>query len=75
MDRSRATHFTQDEQILIMQGCEEFNETIMAKSNYVAANIAREGCWQKSADRVNAKVNNDEYYDQYYIKPNIILSP
>ena len=50
MDRSRATYFTQDEQILIMQGYEEFKETITAKSNTVAANRAREGCWQKSAD-------------------------
>ena len=50
MDWSQATYFTQDEQIVIMQGYEEYKETITAKSNTVAANRAREGCWQKSAD-------------------------
>ncbi|XP_037123966.1 uncharacterized protein LOC119132628 isoform X3 [Syngnathus acus] len=53
MERSRAAYFTHEEQSLIMEGYDEYKEMITAKSNTVAANKAREECWQKIADRVN----------------------
>ncbi|XP_068506045.1 uncharacterized protein [Syngnathus scovelli] len=53
MERSRAAYFTHEEQTIIMEGYNEYKEMITAKSNTVAANKAREECWQKIADRVN----------------------
>ncbi|KAL7385936.1 hypothetical protein ABVT39_002109 [Epinephelus coioides] len=54
MDRARAAYFSQEEQVEIIQGYEKYKTIITAKSNTVSANKAREECWQKIADRVNA---------------------
>ena len=54
MDRWRSVYFSQEEQVLIMQGYEDFKEIFTAKSNTVGVNKAREECWQKNADRVNS---------------------
>ena len=40
-----------------MDSYEEYKNVIMAKSNTVAANKAREECRQKTADCVNLQVN------------------
>ena len=47
IDRSRATYFTQDEQVVIMQSYEEFKESLTAKSNTVTANRVREAAGRK----------------------------
>ncbi|KAL7395150.1 hypothetical protein ABVT39_011064 [Epinephelus coioides] len=54
MDRARAAYFSQEEQVEVIQGYEKYKTIITAKSNTVSANKAREECWQKIADRVNA---------------------
>ena len=53
-ERTRAVYFTQEEQLVIMNSYEEYKKQIMAKGNTVAHNKAREACWQKIADSVNA---------------------
>lgn len=40
-DLSRTTHFSQEEQRIIMEAYEEYNKIITAKSKAVAANKAR----------------------------------
>ncbi len=56
MDRHRAVYFSQEEQIIITEGYEEYKKIITAESNTVAANKAREDCWQKLANLVNPKL-------------------
>ena len=53
-ERTRAMYVTQEEQVVIMNSYEEFKKQITARSNTVAHNKAREACWQKIADSVNA---------------------
>ena len=53
-ERTRAMYFTQEEQVVIMNSDEVFKNQIMARGNTVAHNKAREACWQKIADSVNA---------------------
>ncbi len=53
MDHCHTAYFSQEEQILIMEGYEEYKQIIMAKSNTAAANKAREDWWQNIADCVN----------------------
>ncbi|XP_016887978.1 uncharacterized protein LOC103387928 isoform X2 [Cynoglossus semilaevis] len=75
MERCRAIYFTQEEQDIIMQSYEEYRKTITAKSNTVAANKAREECWQKIADRVNACGSSCRTWQQVRAKhKNIIQS-
>ena len=47
-------YVTQEEQLVIMNSYEEFKNKITARGNTVAHNKAREACWQKIADFVNA---------------------
>ena len=56
MDQSRAACFSQEEQIIITERYEEYKYIITARSNTVAANKAREECWQKITDRVNSLI-------------------
>ena len=53
-ERTRAMYVTQEEQVVIMNSYEEFKKQITARGNTVAPNKAREACWQKIADSVNA---------------------
>ena len=53
-ERTRAMYVTQEEQVVIMNSYEEFKKQITARGNTVAHNKAREACWQKIADSVNA---------------------
>ena len=53
-ERTRAVYVTQEEQVVIMNSYEEFKKQITARGNTVAPNKAREACWQKIADAVNA---------------------
>ena len=48
MDWSCAAYFNQEEQVVRMDSYEEYKNVIMAKSNTVAANKAREEFWQKT---------------------------
>lgn len=50
----QSRYFSQKKQIIIMEGYEEYKKIIItAKSNTVAANQARDECWQKAVDHVN----------------------
>lgn len=53
MDHFYTTYFSQEKQISIMEGYEEYKKIITAKCNTVTANMTREECWQKIADCVN----------------------
>ena len=55
MDLTERTrlYVTQEEQVVIMNSYEEFKKQITARGNTVA-HMAREACWQKIADSVNA---------------------
>ena len=47
-------YVTQEEQVVITNSYEELKKQITARGNTVAPNKAREACWQKIADSVNA---------------------
>ncbi|XP_073711474.1 uncharacterized protein [Misgurnus anguillicaudatus] len=54
MDRARAVYFSAEEQEVILQKYEEYKTVFQARSNTVSAAKAREECWRKIADCVNA---------------------
>ncbi len=54
MDHCHAAYFSQEEQIIIMEGYEEYKKILTAKSNTAAANKGGEDCWQNTADHVNS---------------------
>ncbi len=54
MDRARAVYFSVEEQEIIIQKYEEYKHAFLARSNTVSAVKAREQCWRKIADCVNA---------------------
>lgn len=54
MDRSRVAFFSQEELVIITEGCEEYRKNITANSNSAAAKKAREECWRKIGHRLNS---------------------
>ncbi len=56
MDRARAVYFSGEEQEIIIQKYEEYKHVFQARSNTVSDAKAREECWRKIADCVNAQV-------------------
>ncbi|XP_067303141.1 uncharacterized protein [Pseudorasbora parva] len=76
MDRARAIYFSAEEQQLILQKYEEYKAVFQARSNTVSAAKAREECWRKIADCINAcNPNSKRSWQQIKTKyKNIIQS-
>ncbi|KAI2646882.1 L-aspartate oxidase [Labeo rohita] len=61
MERGRSLYFSAEEQTIIMQKYNEFKHVLQARSNTVSAAKAREDCWRKIADSVNATLYHKRF--------------
>ena len=53
MGRPQAAHFSQEEQVVVMESYVGYKKYIMAKRNTVAANKPGEDDWQKITHRLS----------------------